>query len=1073
MLYLLFIVNFFLLTFKMAHYMIKRSKILNSKLSVNVLLYLIKKKKSNIRYKRPAPSSIILIFILIYVKIVYEEVIMSRRFHAIILLFFLFISPSIIFCVEYKSIHQLDWERLKEKSGLVPSEKTGFTRTTPCVNKEVVGFYNSYSSNYLSQIQWDLLTIVAWFSVTANADGSLTNSSGWHWPEYAPISTAHSNGVKVVLTVTCFNSTTIGTILGSSSIRATLINNLLTLVQNGNGDGVCIDFEGVPSGYKTQLVTFMTELNNTFKTTNPDYHVSICTPAVDWSGVFDYDELALNSDALFIMAYDYHWSSGSKAGPVAPLTSGSVWGTYNVTWTVGDYIKWGLYPEKFILGVPYYGYKWPTDSGNLNANTTGTGTAVIFRNAKTQSQTYGRLWDTNSQTPWYKYQDPGWFQCWYDDAESLILKYDLAISSSLGGVGMWALGYDGMENDLWDVLRSKFCDDQTPPDTPILSITRYIGNNRIEVIWEEVPDPNLSEYRVFRSIDAINYSLNSTYPPGTHSCIDNISGTETVYYYKVYAVDTNNNISGPSDVYGVKVSENQDRFLIIEDDNRFENDDFSKYYTEACRNLPYAFDNAGSEAVVNGTVVLNGYFGVIWFCGRDSFYPTHGTGTINAAEQPFISTYLEAGGKVFFSGAEIGYDLDYKGTNPAFYNNYLKADYLQDDSGNYRLLGSGIFSGMDFYFDDDDNIPDGGAYEPRWPDVITTYGGSSVCISYGTGTTAGIQFSGIFGAGTETGKVITFGFPFETIIDPEQRKEVLKRILLWFDDQPPDLSELDSITNDGTGKVNLTWKPGIKEDISEIELELSSDGINFSPHSTFSASPNSCQVSGLTPDNNYYFRIRSIDLAGNRGPVSGVLALRLSSVKKPDLLIIEDENRYAPNDYIIPYALALYNDLHYFDSASSESVVSGTVDLHDYDKVVWFCGRDSYYPDYGTGTFNTSEAELVKSYLNFGGKIFITGAEIGYDLEYKGSNIDLFQNYFKSDYLYDDGIGYTVTGIAGEIFTGLTIEIYTDDSGSVQGSASYQTKWPDSITGINGGITILRYSSGRDAGCRWAGFSPE
>ncbi|MDD3627850.1 MAG: glycosyl hydrolase family 18 protein, partial [bacterium] len=259
---------------------------------------------------------------------------MLRRFFLIISFTFLIFLPGLVFGDEFKSIHQLDWEKLKDKSGDLPREKSPSFRTTPCVNKEVVGFYNSYSSNYLSQIQWDLLTILAWFSVTANADGSLTNSSGWHWPEYAPITTAHSNSVKVVLTVTCFSGTTIGTILSTPSIRTTLINNLLTLVQNGNGDGVCIDFEGVPAGYKTQLLAFMTELNNTFKSANSNYHVSICTPAVDWNGVFDYDQLALNCDALFIMAYDYHWSSGPKAGPVAQLTSGSVWGTYNVTWTV-------------------------------------------------------------------------------------------------------------------------------------------------------------------------------------------------------------------------------------------------------------------------------------------------------------------------------------------------------------------------------------------------------------------------------------------------------------------------------------------------------------------------------------------------------------------------------------------------------------------------------------------------------------------------------------------------------------------------------------------------------------------
>ncbi|MDD3625960.1 MAG: fibronectin type III domain-containing protein, partial [bacterium] len=507
-------------------------------------------------------------------------------------------------------------------------------------------------------------------------------------------------------------------------------------------------------------------------------------------------------------------------------------------------------------------------------------------------------------------------------------------------------------------------------------------------------------------------------------------------------------------------------------DNRFENDDFSKYFTEAIRNLPYAFDNAGSEAVVNGTVNLNNYFGIIWFCGRDSYAPTNGTGTLNGSEQSFISSYLEGGGRIFFSGAEIGYDLDYKGTNPAFYNNYLKADYIQDDSGNYHLTGSNIFAGMDFYFDDDDYIPDGGAYEPRWPDVITTISGSSVCLAYGTGTTAGVQYQGIFGAGTETGKIVTFGFPFETITSSSQRQEVLRRILIWFDDIPPETSELKFSVNDGTGNITLSWTPSANEDLSEIDVEVSTDGISFSSYSILPSTPVAGQITGLAINNDYYLRIRSRDLSGNSSNYTGVLAVGLSGTEIPDLLIVEDENRYAPNDYIVSYGLAVFNDLHYFDSASSEAVVSEEINLNDYDKVIWFCGRDSFYPDYGTGSFNSAEAQLVKPYLESGGKFFVSGAEIGYDLEYKGSNTDLYQNYFKSDYLYDDGISYTVNGITNEIFNGFSFDLYTDDSGSVQGVAPYQARWPDSIQGINGGITILAYSSGRNGASRWAGFSP-
>ena len=69
---------------------------------------------------------------------------------------------------------------------------------------------------------------------------------------------------------------------------------------------------------------------------------------------------------------------------------------------------------------------------------------------------YGKLWDESSQTPWYRYQNPNWYQGWYDDSLSLSLKYDFAIENDLLGVGIGAMGYDGNNPELWELLSSKF-----------------------------------------------------------------------------------------------------------------------------------------------------------------------------------------------------------------------------------------------------------------------------------------------------------------------------------------------------------------------------------------------------------------------------------------------------------------------------------------------------------------------------------------------------------------------------------------------------------------------------------------
>ena len=74
------------------------------------------------------------------------------------------------------------------------------------------------------------------------------------------------------------------------------------------------------------------------------------------------------------------------------------------------------------------------------------------------SAEFGYIWNNESNAPWFTYIDDTqtWRQCWFDDSNSLTNKYQFAKESGLSGVGMWALGYDGNSEDLWDILYDNF-----------------------------------------------------------------------------------------------------------------------------------------------------------------------------------------------------------------------------------------------------------------------------------------------------------------------------------------------------------------------------------------------------------------------------------------------------------------------------------------------------------------------------------------------------------------------------------------------------------------------------------------
>ncbi len=176
-------------------------------------------------------------------------------------------------------------------------------------------------------------------------------------------------------------------------------------------------------------------------------------------------QLAPSVDSLFVMAYDMGFGNLSgRAAPNAPLNG---W-TYNDTTSVRQYIAKAT-ASKVILGVPYFGYKYST-SGNLPyATTSGGAVADTYAGIADDfscALQLSRNWDTTASSPWASWWSPAsgdpcagnhnsWRELYYDDATSLMAKYDLVNSSDLQGTGMWALGYDGTSPDLWRALAAK------------------------------------------------------------------------------------------------------------------------------------------------------------------------------------------------------------------------------------------------------------------------------------------------------------------------------------------------------------------------------------------------------------------------------------------------------------------------------------------------------------------------------------------------------------------------------------------------------------------------------------------
>jgi hypothetical protein len=328
--------------------------------------------------------------------------------------------------------------------------------------KPVMGYLPYWVSN--RDQNFSVVSHLAWFAIEINADGTIGDTH--EWPEWDVINAVHDAGHKIILTVILFDDGDIHNLL--KYYKTTAVNNLLAQVQAGNADGINIDFEmPTTSGDDVLLVEFMQLLYTTFKNARNDYHISIASPSVDWWGTWDYEELNNYVDAFMIMAYGYYYSGSSNAGPLSPLERPGY--TYDVNWSVNDYISKGASISKIILGLPFYGLDFPVTSTVKHAardsgrSTSSPTYSSIMNTISTYSPTI--YYDNDYETAWFNY-DPGDgdHQVWFDNYTSLERKFDYINNRNLGGLGIWAYGYQGAYTELEQLIINKFSlDPNLPP----------------------------------------------------------------------------------------------------------------------------------------------------------------------------------------------------------------------------------------------------------------------------------------------------------------------------------------------------------------------------------------------------------------------------------------------------------------------------------------------------------------------------------------------------------------------------------------------------------------------------------
>jgi len=334
------------------------------------------------------------------------------------------------------------------------------------LNKIVYGWHPYWGGNTYQNYDWDLISHFSYFSYEVNPSTGNANDTHNFSTSAAVTAAIASGNTKVTLCVTLFSGHS--TFFSSSTSQQTLITNLINLIQNRGAHGVNIDFEGLPSSQRTNFANFMVDLANQMHAAIPNSHVSTVLYAVDWGNVFDFSIMNSAVDHYIIMGYDYYYGGSSTAGPTDPLFHFGTTYNYTLSKSVTYYLDKGCPKNKLVLGLPYYGREWYTQSTSIPSSTTATGTTVMFKNFKINANGYysssNSQFNNDSYTDAYVFNNgTGTKQMFINNDIGFRKRLELINNTGIAGLGIWALGYDDGYNTFWTAIEDYLTDCATDP----------------------------------------------------------------------------------------------------------------------------------------------------------------------------------------------------------------------------------------------------------------------------------------------------------------------------------------------------------------------------------------------------------------------------------------------------------------------------------------------------------------------------------------------------------------------------------------------------------------------------------
>ncbi len=331
---------------------------------------------------------------------------------------------------------------------------------------EVYGFQPFWLLPKTDENSLDMLTTLSYFSLSMKGDGTLISKINSKEEEpgltnlkserlAARLSKARERKLKTSLTVTLFSQTELSLLLKNPEQSALkLLEEITPVLTQYQFSDLNLDIESFREASleeQQQLAVFLRTVKENLKKTSPQATLSIelTVSSLFSQQLLDPVEIGKVADRVILMAYDFQTRGSYLTGPVAPISGAPDLRLMDIRSSLALAVK-KISPEKLLLGVPLYGYSWETISNQPGAPVIpGTGLTVpISQVPELKGQLEGCSdcsfgFDQVAGSPYLILLTPekSFRHYYFEDVTSIRKKMTLANEFHLGGVALWAVGY--------------------------------------------------------------------------------------------------------------------------------------------------------------------------------------------------------------------------------------------------------------------------------------------------------------------------------------------------------------------------------------------------------------------------------------------------------------------------------------------------------------------------------------------------------------------------------------------------------------------------------------------------------